>query len=572
MEAGPAFVAPLIAGSVLIPLLDILSQVEQPPRMVIPILRTLNNIAESLNRDQPLTDSVDPSLRQELIKRIYTNGVISGFVEIFSQQRLDGETQTAVTLTARLISQTCTSEAHQNMLVKARVLDSLGSRLAITLKHQKRLTTAPFLSNGYTGDAIGDLLDAVGTIIQGSNYRTARFLYSHAMIDLTSTGGMITSSNRTMPSEEGQPSFTSLPPLGSFDNLGLPRLEVSQSKAEQSFSKAFPPLGSLIPNGSEVNKLHFSDVALIPPLKLASGEKFESPVFNWLIHIARSYQSHERLAAIWVLSLLKRFTDSFCPDEGFKNRERAIAFLIVPLLVQMIDDANTTEVNTSSKTVSHSLLHRRTAIERAPTVLAILIEESPVLQKAAVEAGIIKRLCQMLKKTFDPARTSMPLWSPQSNLPSFQDNLANDQSSTLGRPGFPFHVVHALRCRTGILRALSAIADKEDAYRKAMIETGVIACIIDSLVPYPERVFNGDYTDINASSKDGNPIAVLVAACNAARSLSRSVGILRTSLIDYGIAKPILQLLNHRDVTVQVASTEVLCNLLLHFSPMRDVR
>jgi len=52
--------------------------------------------------------------------------------------------------------------------------------------------------------------------------------------------------------------------------------------------------------------------------------------------------------------------------------------------------------------------------------------------------------------------------------------------------------------------------------------------------------------------------------------MSRSVSILRTSLIDYGVAKPIHALLTHPNVEVQIAATEVLCNLVLHFSPMRE--
>jgi hypothetical protein len=52
--------------------------------------------------------------------------------------------------------------------------------------------------------------------------------------------------------------------------------------------------------------------------------------------------------------------------------------------------------------------------------------------------------------------------------------------------------------------------------------------------------------------------------------MSRSVSVLRTSLIDGGIAKPLIALLDHPSLDVQVAATDVCCNLLPDFSPMRE--
>lgn len=239
----------------------------------------------------------------------------------------------------------------------------------------------------------------------------------------------------------------------------------------------------------------------------------------------------------------------------------------------MIEESSLQDRPNCSPTTSSGTTAQFSITERAPAVLASLIEEGTLLQKAAVDAGVIKKLCQMLKRTFDPVQTtSKPLWSPNLQPVPSQDAPADVSSSTPGRRGFSREVLHAFRCREGILRALAAIADKEDAYRKAMIDNGSVACITDSLMPYNHDIISGSQTNITAATKDGNPVPVLVAACNAARSMSRSVSILRTSLIDYGIAKPILGLLSHSDTTVRIAATEVLCNLLLHFSPMREVR
>ena len=45
---------------------------------------------------------------------------------------------------------------------------------------------------------------------------------------------------------------------------------------------------------------------------------------------------------------------------------------------------------------------------------------------------------------------------------------------------------------------------------------------------------------------------------------------LRTSLIDAGIAKPVFALLKHRDPDIVIAATNAICNLILDFSPMRE--
>jgi len=69
-----------------------------------------------------------------------------------------------------------------------------------------------------------------------------------------------------------------------------------------------------------------------------------------------------------------------------------------------------------------------------------------------------------------------------------------------------------------------------------------------------------------------NSIDVLIAACGAIRALSRSVGILRTTLIDNGVAMPVFRLLQHPDIEVQIAATATVCNLVTDVSPMREVR
>ncbi|KAK5092567.1 hypothetical protein LTR16_007690, partial [Cryomyces antarcticus] len=153
---------------------------------------------------------------------------------------------------------------------------------------------------------------------------------------------------------------------------------------------------------------------------------------------------------------------------------------------------------------------------RTPAVLASLIRDNPTLQKAVVDAGAIKKLCQILKKSFDPLPPSTSIWSPTSS------SSPGTASSSLG---ISLMFAHAMKCREGALEGLAAIADKEDAYRKTIVDNGVVSCIIDALEPYaPSDGSDASYQQSTSasSSKGGNPVPVLLAACHAARSMSRS--------------------------------------------------
>jgi hypothetical protein len=84
---------------------------------------------------------------------------------------------------------------------------------------------------------------------------------------------------------------------------------------------------------------------------------------------------------------------------------------------------------------------------------------------------------------------------------------------------------------------------------------------------------------------------VRAAACQATRALSRSIAVLRTSLVDSGLAAKVLEILkeederigsgslgrlsiagrDEKDDTVLIAATATICNLITEFSPMQTV-
>jgi hypothetical protein len=88
------------------------------------------------------------------------------------------------------------------------------------------------------------------------------------------------------------------------------------------------------------------------------------------------------------------------------------------------------------------------------------------------------------------------------------------------------------------------------------------------LVQYPDELVDAMEHE---KEKEGNPNFVVVEACRLATALSRSISILRTSLIDGGIARPVFGLMKSGDAEVKAAATDTVTNLVLRFSPMRDV-
>ena len=69
-------------------------------------------------------------------------------------------------------------------------------------------------------------------------------------------------------------------------------------------------------------------------------------------------------------------------------------------------------------------------------------------------------------------------------------------------------------------------------------------------------------------------IGVRYAACQCVRSISRSVAVLRTNIVDSGIGLAAYRLFQKQDEDRQVtfAASSVVCNLVNECSPLRDVR
>jgi armadillo repeat-containing protein 8 len=562
-QGGRDFAEMLLTDSIILPLLASLPPNENPPRLVHAALQSLLRIAKSLVVEEDFTPpGVECKRNTALVDQLYAKPVLETWAEILDQRSLNQWTQQQIAALAQLIATTCQTDAFRDVLVKTGILDSLAERLASTivsigylLPNSDRGVVAT-LPSPLPKYMLPHLIDAISAIIEGSKYRQARFIFSPDLVGIfpynTDTMMMVDSENQF-------PQATI-----SVDRL-LPQIQAVQSRGESSFSKSFPPLGPF--SSMEYPRMAMGgEVPQQPSTRVITGEEFETPLYAWLVHMTRAEEGMERLRFARLLMQITQSLRAESPRTTLtetvnKNRDRVLAFLIVPLLVKMIDE---TALALKDKRLSSSpkeFQEKRQILQEAPVVLASLIGESVPLQNATVDAGAIPVLCQILKRSFDPLPPPQgKAWTPYKDWPTKPQEVVTP------------NLLHALKCRAGTLQALAAIAYREDKYRKSIIEQGAVHCICDSLFPrHTDKKDTNQEADATTPNVLDNPPAVLVAACQSARSMSRSVSVLRTSLIDAKISAPISLCLRHENVEVQIAATDVLCNLLLQFSPLKEV-
>lgn len=545
---------PLLAGQILPPLLEALQLSETPTRLLTATLMTLNQIVDAVSQEKPNPDTSRQSLAAVVREQVYMRPVVENIAEILAQTAGPSKVNQQVLLATKLVSKTCEEDSHKKTLVDAGILDLLAGKLASIAAADElvpKTELTQLLHEQVPPRFLSEIMEAIAAIIKNSHFYTARFLYSQPIQQLFGWPKEHTSIAYDAPSSSSQCSWNKL----------IPRVQTMTNKTDP-YTKSWPALGSY----TAVSGESYARLPSMESLQQSSGrsvitDESESPLFIWLMYVARRSESAERLSACYLLALLKKFGEKWPLNDPSKvTRERHFSYLVIPLVVKMIEESaeQTKKAHTLSPAVRDEM---RFVLERSPLVLAELVAGNKALQTAAVDARVMPTLVQILKKSFERVTTNAkPLWQPRSTSHDVKDPAIDPKSSTLGRSGLSSDVLHIFRYRESALLALAAIAGDQDGYRKLVIEMGAATHVIESLIPYTE-----------SSEKDGNPDAVLKAACNVTRSLSRSVSVLRTSLIDHGIATPIFDLLNHQSVKVQIAATEVITNLVLEVSPMRTV-
>ncbi|KAF9893566.1 hypothetical protein FE257_010878 [Aspergillus nanangensis] len=569
-QGGAAFLAPILASGVLSTLLTILSTPDCPSSFVLPILRTLNNIADRL----PLQSQQHWPKDTRLADLLFSNEHIGCLSRIIGRDYDTHNDLAAIELATALIGKLCTEEAHKAVLADCGVLDALAVKVASFVVAQGFVLPGAE-THVHESGALGSLpapapptaklapiLRAITVIIEHSKWRAEHFL---------SSPGIVTVFPKQMP--DFAPSDIKKGPWGStyFSGSAVPRhagaspleyllpsVPLSPGKATPSAAN-FPPLG---PHGSSHRRHSQSFPTPFSIFEAPASDEDENAVVPWLLYIVRAENGMARLMAARLATVLFRL------GLTKKHRVSMFCYLLIPILIRMLDKnyetANVDGVQYGGLVPSTERLR-----EEAPAVLATLVIDDQELQKHAVEGEAIKRLSQLLKETYNPVpENRRPMWHAEGDQ-TFDDSDTLPVECKLGQAGYsPIHC-HVMRYRENILKALAALVPFKDEYRKSVCEAGVVPYIIDSLKPCSDDP-SGDTASPKNTAADGNPTPTLLAACGAARMLTRSVSVLRTSLIDAGVATPLFVLIRHPDIEVQIAATSVICNLALDFSPMKE--
>ncbi|KAK3700642.1 hypothetical protein LTR37_015831 [Vermiconidia calcicola] len=553
-NGGSAFVQPLLAAGTTKHLLDTLAG-ETSPRLVTATLQALRSLAAAAHSEGKTRDQTPLNL--------FSTNVEPIFREILCRAQTTSAAKQQLKLAIEIITLSATNNTTRSDLANSGLLTTLASLLASHAIAHKQFDLRGLSRHHLPPPPITvlpNILAAITAILTGSNFRVQSFILSTPIRELFPPSYSDNSDRYSFASRPGMTNAAAESPLPAV------YVPTYKSVSFNGGSSAFPALGTLQPAGNRVAGAGF-DVS-----QHGNDVEHANAVCGWLIVLARSMQGLSRLVALRLLALVNNAIEAdslLAPQKSetlqrARERERYLAMLAVPLVVKLVQSA-------SEGLNGESILEERDSKEvkeQACEVLALLIKGSKELQAAAVDAGAIKRVCLLLKKSFDNVPVARPMWSAKSK-PQVPSDAP--ESCRMGSRGLPTEIHHALRCRQSTLEALAALAKKEDIHRKAIVEAGVVNCIIDSLEPFPVELLD----DISAkrtqiTTKDGNTSQVILAACRAAKSMSRSVSLLRTSLIDAGIARPTYELLMHQDPEVQVAATDVCCNLLLEFSPMRE--
>lgn len=471
------------------------------------------------------------------------------------------------------------------MLAQTGVLEALAVKLASFVvatgcslnpsnggfKHIGDITPAPSRSR------LSPILQAIGAIIQSSKPRTIQFLNAPAFASVFQKPEADVPSSYEKKSTAWCPNASNMfnvrqAPPNAIDTL-IPPLPSTHFRSSLAPTSNFPPLGALGSSSkqSQMSRSFSSAIEVIQSQGLEFIEEEESTLIPWLLYIARIEDEVTGLMAAWLLAILYR--------HGLtkRGREAAFALLLVPSLVRMLDKDSKSSADVSMTYDTNVLASPDRLIkEGAPSVLAMLAANSLEIQRAAADAGTIKKLSQLLKESYDemPANSSAVMWTPESS--SARQSESRDDSSKLGRAGLSTTAYHVMRLRESVLIALAAIASDKDEYRRAIIDNGVVPFVIKTLKQEESDPVAQDDGQTDGASRyrrayTGNSKDAILAACGTARALSRSVSTLRTSLMDAGLPAPLFVLIKCQDTELQVAATAVVTNLVLHFSPMREV-
>ena len=572
---GAAFIPPIISSHVLQPLLALLSPEDSSPQIVLAVLKALNFVANSSNEVHPDMDTNAFGLEHLL----YLDQTLSTLTGLLLQPATTLMFDQQIILVADVISKTCRKEFHRLMLAQSGVLEALATELApfVLATGKSLLAKSTDWDVSYYRDEetqttrsptkLASILEAINHIINNSQSRTIQFLAAPAFEQLFSIVPVsdLPVASSLSPELSLACKNGTMVPISKYPfKFLLPDVPSHNVRRSLPQTAHYPPIAAAASSGksSHLTRAWTSTGDAISSQASKFVGEAEHPLIAWLIHVFRVEDGTTRLTAASMLATLYR------NGEIDKRKDIWFSLLLVPLLVRMLDK----ELKPQPKPAVIPPLQMQMK-EQAPAILAVLVDNADT-QQAAVDANAIKKLSQLLKESYDPlpATSTTSLWSPGS--PDLQTMRDIGDTCRLGPPGLSAMALHVLRVRESVLKALNAIASLKDQYRKCIIDNGVLPFIVESLKLSSQSSASSAASSSskeNSTTQGNNPKSVVLAACGAIRGLSRSVGTLRTSLMDAGLTAPIFVLLKHHDTELQCEATAAICNLVLEFSPMREV-
>ncbi|KAK3065949.1 hypothetical protein LTR53_017860, partial [Teratosphaeriaceae sp. CCFEE 6253] len=406
-NGGPAFIPPLLAADVPQTLLDSLVQTSAP-KLTTATLQALRNmaVAWSASQEHSAEEGTHGSLD------LLTKHSIESLARILHGPYSDGHRnqQHQLRLVADILTLSATSEAKKTLLCQSTILDQLAAFLvtySVANKHFEHQITRfrslppPALAT------LTSMMSAICAIISGSTYRTHRFFLSSNIRDLfPSDWGTGSDQRHVFGARQG------------FAPMGEPLLPLLHIPAYGTTtyhygSRAFPAM-AVLQNQERRGHAVFESISQGGDLDHANA------VCSWLLLLARSMQSYSRLMALKLLALVNNAIDAEAFDIGHRSeytqknrvRKKQICLLAVPLAEKLVQVANESKI---AGLLTGAKLDDLLVKEEACDVLALLIRDFDELQVAAVDAGAIKHVCPLLKRSFNPVPPNKAMWSAKAN-------------------------------------------------------------------------------------------------------------------------------------------------------------
>ena len=235
---------------------------------------------------------------------------------------------------------------------------------------------------------------------------------------------------------------------------------------------------------------------------------------------------------------------------------------VLEVLMELLD-CTASGLTQAASTVSVSQLQGSSQVEiqiQAAFAIARLVADDVTLQTLATESyNALHRLASLLDRA---CTRSQPPTGAKVERPNASTTLLGNIAVSIPRNDATVGIAppsideSAIRLREACLTALAALTFQHDEPRRKLIDSvqPPVLAMVGSSIGFPA-------------------LGVRVAACRLTRALSRSISILRTSIVDAGVAPRLVALLQdpEEEEVVKIEATAAICNLVLDFSPMRKL-